>query len=106
MHPLSRQRRRPTREGGNVAVVTPEDYLQRQRELWTKHTCPFCGQKGKPSWLCILSTYTLQCPSCDEVVESFELYSDRAGRLIVENHFRALGRVPGAKAPSYERVGD
>lgn len=85
-------------------MVTATEYVSRVLDLWRDQPCPFCRKPVDPFWLCILSTYSIQCTACDEVIESFEVYQDRHGHLWTENHLRALGKVRGADAPSWERV--
>lgn len=87
-------------------MVTNGEYVTHRRALWHEHPCPFCGKATYPDWLLLLSTYTLQCHWCNEVVESFELYRSKYGDLIVENHLLAIRAEVEGKPPTYERVAD
>jgi hypothetical protein len=90
--------------GRSAAAVRDGAYVARRISLWRNCACPFCGNEPTPRWICLLSTYTLLCQVCGEVIETFELYRDTTGRLFTENHQIALGRVAGAAGPSWRRL--
>jgi hypothetical protein len=87
-----------------AAMVRDGAYVARRISLWRNCACPFCGNEPTPRWICLLSTYTLHCQVCGEVIETFELHRDTTGHLFTENHQIALGRVPEAKGTSWRRI--
>lgn len=74
-------------------------------DYWRDHRCPFCGNlPGDMMALTILSTTSLSCEVCGEVVESWELYQDTTGRYFTENHLRSLGRDRDKGIGGWERL--
>lgn len=66
--------------------MSASQFIQQRIDHWTRRHCPFCGKIGDPWWLSILSTYSISCGECGEVIESFELYQNTNGHLYTENH--------------------
>lgn len=85
-------------------MTTPVEYIVGRQNAWVRRLCPFCGQRAQTYWMSILSTYTLSCAACGEVVEAFELYATADGTLYTENHEIARSLTPDTSVPTWERL--
>lgn len=105
MNPLSDWPRSRRGKGRDAAVVV-NPVVDSIHRYWQGRTCPFCGKPTGDMWsLRVLSTYTLCCEVCGEVVESFELYQDYTGHYYTENHRRAVRFDPGTGDVEWRHIG-